>query len=133
MPNGSVLCNGTFGPMMETGQMLENVDLDDLVARISTMTATKVVAELGPCFAGGHAADDEALLNEQEVAALLGVKPSTLASWRCRGGGPPFLRVGQGRTKPAVRYKKQDVVNWADSRRHINTACRVEASGASDE
>ena len=43
-------------------------------------------------------------LNEDEVARALGVSTSALRSWRLRGRGPRFLKLGR-----AVRYLAQDV------------------------
>jgi excisionase family DNA binding protein len=46
-----------------------------------------------------------------EVAGLLGVRPSTVRSWRLRGGGPPLYRIGG-----AVRYDRGEVVEWLKTR-----------------
>lgn len=35
------------------------------------------------------------------------VTSATLATWRCRGSGPPFVKIG-GR----VLYRLEDVVAW---------------------
>lgn len=35
------------------------------------------------------------LLTDDQVAAILGVKPHTLAVWRCKGIGPKFIRIGR--------------------------------------
>lgn len=45
------------------------------------------------------------LLDTPQAAAYLGVQPSTLKTWRTRGGGPVASRVG-GR---AVRYRVCDL------------------------
>lgn len=34
-------------------------------------------------------------LNEKEVSRLLRLSPATLRSWRCRGKGPVFVKVGR--------------------------------------
>lgn len=59
----------------------------------------------------------EALLDEKEVASILGVKPSALQAWRWRGGGPLFVRVGR-----CIRYRRNDVESWLDARTCANTA-----------
>lgn len=47
-----------------------------------------------------------ALLTEDEAAALLKVQPATLATWRVRGRpNLPFVRVGR-----CVRYRQQDLI-----------------------
>lgn len=51
-------------------------------------------------------------LNTREAAAWAGLKPGTLASYRVRGGGPPFLRLGG-----LVRYTVEDMEAWLAGRR----------------
>jgi predicted DNA-binding transcriptional regulator AlpA len=51
---------------------------------------------------------DSPLLNEKEVAALLGVTVHALRRWRFEGRGPRFSRV-EGRL---VRYRPEDVESW---------------------
>jgi predicted DNA-binding transcriptional regulator AlpA len=51
------------------------------------------------------------LLNEHEVAELLGVKVATVRHWRQSQRGPRYLKVGG-----AVRYAEDDVVAWIRSR-----------------
>ena len=41
----------------------------------------------------------------------------TLEAWRCRGGGPPFIRVGR-----LIRYRPDDVARWCESRRMQSTS-----------
>lgn len=48
------------------------------------------------------------LLNTQQAAAYLGIGVSTLERYRCTGGGPVFMRVGN-RT---VRYRLADLNAW---------------------
>jgi hypothetical protein len=49
---------------------------------------------------------DEAI-DTPSVSRLTGVPVCTLATWRCRGGGPPFLKLGT-----AVRYRRRTVLRW---------------------
>lgn len=52
-------------------------------------------------------------LNEKEAAAFLGLKPQTLAVWRCTHRHDlPFYRIGS-----AIRYRKTDLDSWLDGRR----------------
>lgn len=46
------------------------------------------------------------LLNDKEAAAILGIKPETLAAWRCtkRVEGPRYVKMGG-----AVRYPVQEI------------------------
>tara|TARA_R110000744_G_scaffold112451_2_gene210805 strand:- start:758 stop:1024 length:267 start_codon:yes stop_codon:yes gene_type:complete len=49
---------------------------------------------------------DEAI-DTPSVSRLTGVPACTLATWRCRGGGPPFMKLGA-----AVRYRRRTVLKW---------------------
>lgn len=53
----------------------------------------------------------EVLLGQEEVAERLGVQPATLATWRFRGFGPPFVKVGR-----AVRYRQASLQEWIEAR-----------------
>ncbi|WP_375208300.1 helix-turn-helix transcriptional regulator [Hyphococcus sp.] len=57
---------------------------------------------------------DEAV-NAAEAAKMTGVPPATLATWRSRGGGPRFLKLGR-----VVRYRRRALLEWmaARERRH---------------
>jgi len=44
------------------------------------------------------------ILTDVQVAERLGVSPFTVRSWRRKGVGPRFLKMGR-----AVRYRSQDV------------------------
>jgi len=39
--------------------------------------------------------DPKELLRSDDVAVLLGVKPTTLIAWRHEGRGPKFLKIGR--------------------------------------
>ena len=47
------------------------------------------------------------LLSPREVGELLGVSTGTLRSWRERGDGPAYLKVGK-----LVKYEKVDLGAW---------------------
>ncbi|MBL8422344.1 MAG: DNA-binding protein [Candidatus Accumulibacter phosphatis] len=51
-------------------------------------------------------------LNSEQAAALIGVKPGTLAAWRYRKQGPRFIKVSQN----VVRYMPEDVQAFLDAR-----------------
>jgi excisionase family DNA binding protein len=57
------------------------------------------------------------LVDPTAAAAQLGVKSATLAKWRVRGGGPPFLKVGS-----RVRYSRADLEQWLGERRRRSTS-----------
>lgn len=63
-------------------------------------------------------ATQKAMLNEDEAAELLGIKPQTLAVWRCRGANDlKFVKVGR-----AVRYRLSDVEAWVEKRTGTSVA-----------
>ena len=57
------------------------------------------------------------VIRTNEAAELLGLRISTLEAWRCRGGGPAFLKLGK-----AVRYRKSDLENFMAERIRRNTS-----------
>ena len=57
------------------------------------------------------------LRDEIFVAKKLHCQPKTLQSWRVRGAGPPFCKIGR-----LVRYRDEDVMTWLESRRANSTS-----------
>ncbi|MEI7605930.1 MAG: helix-turn-helix domain-containing protein [Rhodospirillaceae bacterium] len=51
------------------------------------------------------------------AAAFLSLSPKTLEVYRCRGGGPPFARLGR-----RVVYRERDLELWVSARMRTNTA-----------
>jgi predicted DNA-binding transcriptional regulator AlpA len=47
-------------------------------------------------------------LTRKEAAAFLRLSPATLANWASMDVGPPFTRLGGGRTF----YRQEDVDSW---------------------
>jgi predicted DNA-binding transcriptional regulator AlpA len=47
-------------------------------------------------------------LTRKEAAAFLRLSPATLANWASMDVGPPFTRLGGGRTF----YRREDVDSW---------------------
>jgi excisionase family DNA binding protein len=62
-------------------------------------------------------ASGDGLLRTEEAAQLLGFSPRALEAWRCRGGGPRYLRVGR-----SIRYRRSDLHAWAEARVYSSTA-----------
>jgi hypothetical protein len=60
--------------------------------------------------------DDDAMLDVQAAARLIGLSAATLAKMRCMGGGPPFLKLGR-----RVLYRRGDLIIWLNARRVRNT------------
>jgi hypothetical protein len=59
-----------------------------------------------------------ALLNDSQAATRLSVSPATLRSWRCRGIGPAFIKMGNGAKAP-VRYSEADLEQFIAQNRHV--------------
>ena len=56
--------------------------------------------------------------SEEALAEELGVKPSTLSTWRSEGRGPKYLRIGK-----TVIYPVKSVLTWLDEGTlHASTA-----------
>lgn len=53
----------------------------------------------------------DALLTEREAASLASLSVRTLQTWRVRGGGPQFAKLGG-----AVRYRRRDIEAWIAAR-----------------
>ena len=60
--------------------------------------------------------EQKRFLNSDEAADYLGLQRTTLEAWRCRGGGPRFVKLGR-----AVRYRQADLDEWIESRIRENT------------
>lgn len=58
------------------------------------------------------------LLNDVQAAPLLGVRPATLRSWRSRGIGPDYHKLGPG-TRSAVRYDVADIRSFKAECHHV--------------
>ena len=50
------------------------------------------------------------LLDERALAETLSVSVKAIQSWRYKGGGPAFVRLGR-----AIRYRPEDVEAWLAS------------------
>jgi predicted DNA-binding transcriptional regulator AlpA len=59
----------------------------------------------------------ERLLTQSEVAELLGIAPRAMESWRLRGTGPRYVRVGR-----LIRYRNTDVSAWLAARERASTS-----------
>ncbi|HVS15502.1 MAG TPA: helix-turn-helix domain-containing protein [Thermoanaerobaculia bacterium] len=67
--------------------------------------------------------DTSQLLDPRATAGLLGVRYATLATWRWRGEGPPYVKVGA-----TVRYRLTDLEAWLAAR--TRTSTRDDGSGS---
>jgi hypothetical protein len=57
---------------------------------------------------------DDELVDDDEAAKRLKQKPSTLASWRATGRGPPYFKIGRG-----VFYHPNDLRGWVAEQRQL--------------
>ena len=57
------------------------------------------------------------LFTPQEVAENYHQSLATLATWRCRGGGPRFVKLGR-----RVLYRLADLEAWVDQNSRANTS-----------
>ena len=62
--------------------------------------------------------DPDILLNESQAAQFLGFSQRALQAWRCRGGGPEFIKV----SARAIRYSRRSLIAWIDDRRRSSTS-----------
>lgn len=56
-------------------------------------------------------------LTTPEAAGYLRLSPATLESWRCRGDGPPFRKLGR-----LVVYARQDLESFAQHQMRVSTS-----------
>lgn len=60
----------------------------------------------------------EALINEADAAAFMGLTVRCLQGWRYRGGGPQYIRI----SARCIRYRRQDLQVYANARVRISTS-----------
>jgi DNA-binding transcriptional MerR regulator len=60
------------------------------------------------------------LINNEQAAKLLGIRPQTLRLWRYRGTGPAYIRL-TGKTG-RVMYDTTDIAEWLRDRTHTCTS-----------
>lgn len=67
---------------------------------------------------------DEAV-DTAEASRIVGFPPCTLNTWRSRGDGPPFIKVGER----SVRYQRRTLFAWLAARQRRNTSDRGNGHG----
>ena len=58
------------------------------------------------------------LIDEKAAADFLCYTVRALQNWRCRGGGPKFIKV----SSRSVRYCRRDLNEWIEERKISSTA-----------
>lgn len=66
----------------------------------------------------------EPLLTANEVAELLSVRPTTVYEW-ARMEYIPHIRLGVGKKKPCVRFRRSVVEDWLDQKENAGRATRL--------
>ncbi|MDE0350535.1 MAG: helix-turn-helix domain-containing protein, partial [Gammaproteobacteria bacterium] len=61
-----------------------------------------------------------AFMDTREAAALVGLSPRTLDTYRCTGAGPRYYRLGG-----SVRYRETDLAAWDAGRRRRKGGVRA--------
>lgn len=64
---------------------------------------------------GGHMGTK--MLTTKQAAEYLGLAETTLEAWRCRGGGPVFIKLNK-----AVRYSLDHLDSFLNSRTRTSTS-----------
>jgi predicted DNA-binding transcriptional regulator AlpA len=67
------------------------------------------------------------VLNNDDTAAILGIKGSTLKFWRHKGKGPRFVKLGDAK-QAGVAYVEADVLEWRDARKFSSTSAYSSAA-----
>lgn len=57
------------------------------------------------------------MFTTEKAAEYLGLRKTTLEAWRCRGGGPLFVKMNK-----AVRYRREDLDRFLDSKLRTSTS-----------
>jgi len=67
--------------------------------------------------------DGDALLNEEQAAAFIGVTRRAMQAWRLSGKGPQYVKI----SSRCVRYRKRELVTWSEKRLQTSTSQEVQA------
>lgn len=62
---------------------------------------------------------DDFMIDQKAMSKVLGISTKTAETWRVRGFGPRFIKVGS-----LVRYRKSDIHEWVNSRAVKSTSQR---------
>ena len=54
--------------------------------------------------------DDARILTTREAARVLGLSAATLETWRCKGMGPKFVRIGLRK----IGYWRRDLITFVE-------------------
>ncbi len=63
-------------------------------------------------------ADGDALLNEEQAAAFIGVTRRAMQAWRISGKGPKYVRI----SARCIRYQKPSLIEWGKTLTQTSTS-----------
>lgn len=69
--------------------------------------------------------DDEALLDTEALGRRIGKTPGAIYTMRCRGGGPPAIRIGR-----TLRWRRSVVEMWLES--NAEPSAHAEGDGSTE-
>lgn len=58
------------------------------------------------------------LIDENDAARFLGLRPRTMQKFRYEGGGPNFVRL----SSRCVKYRRLDLCSWSEDRLRSSTS-----------
>lgn len=70
------------------------------------------------------------LLDNEQTAELLGIRPNTLEIWRHKGKGPRFVKLCHAKQAP-IRYQRAEVAGWLEQQSFASTSAYSPAAAAS--
>lgn len=65
--------------------------------------------------------DNDELLDNEQTADILGIKPNTLEIWRTKSRGPAFIKLGSAKQSP-IRYRRSVITRWLDEQSFASTS-----------
>lgn len=104
-------------------------NVDEIAEAIGAQLMARLGTDLPPDLLASVLQEPEYLdrgITESEAAKFLGFEPTTLQTWRIRGGGPLFIRP----SRRCVRYRRRDLIAWQMARRVASTAENPGAAAA---
>lgn len=84
---------------------------DEIIDAIATRVAERVLDRLAPPSSPGE------VMTTVQAAAYMGLSKQQMEIWRCRGGGPVFVKLAR-----RVRYRRNDLDAWLADRQRGSTS-----------
>ena len=107
-----------LGPLLSTPSSLRGPNQNEERRRRRPVTARPATLPTPtPASQLASLAGDPGALSTPLAAEYLGLSPATLETLRCRGGGPPFVKLGR-----RVVYRREDLEAWVTRSRRLSTS-----------